>query len=73
MLTCRLASYKSFSLTRFVLLLDMFCPTQLVVSIQGTFVLIDTVDGRNEEDVKSVPANLMADVREGTNPVRNYE
>jgi hypothetical protein len=51
---------------------DMFCPTQLVVSIQGTFVLIDIVDGSNEEQVKNVPKHLLADVREGKNPVRSY-
>ena len=51
----------------------MFCPTQLVVSVQGTFVLIDTVDGRNVQGVKHVPRNLQDDVRFGKSPVRTYE
>ena len=51
----------------------MFCPTQLVVSVQGTFVLIDTVDGRNPKGVQNVPKHLLADVRFGKSPVRTYE
>jgi len=52
---------------------DMFCPTQLVVSVQGSFVIMDSVNGKSEKDVKNVPSALLADVREGINPVRSYE
>jgi hypothetical protein len=51
---------------------DMFRPTQLIVSIQGTFNVIDVVDGTDEEAVKYVPNNLLADVRHGKSPVRKY-
>jgi len=51
---------------------DMFCPTQLVVSVQGTFVLIDIVDGKNPGAVKHIPKDLLADVRFGKSPVRSY-
>jgi hypothetical protein len=50
----------------------MFCPTQLVVSVQGTFVLIDQVDGKNPQAVQHVPQELLADVRFGSRPVRTY-
>lgn len=52
---------------------DMFQPTQLVTSIQGIFNKIGIVDGSDEQAVKHVPSNLIADVREGKNPVRSYE
>jgi hypothetical protein len=52
---------------------DMFRPTQLIVSIQGTFNVIDVVDGTDEKAVKYVPNNLLADVRQhGKSPVRKY-
>ena len=51
----------------------MFGPTQLVVSVQGTFVLIDTVDGRHPNGVKNVPDHLLPDVRFGRSRVRTYE
>jgi hypothetical protein len=44
---------------------DMFRPTQLIVSIQGTFNFIDIVDGTDEKAVKYVPNSLLADVRHG--------
>ena len=44
-----------------------------LVSVQGTFVLIDTVDGRHPNGVTNVPHNLLADVRFGRSPVRTYE
>ena len=50
----------------------MFCPTQLVMSVQGTFVLIDTVDPRDPDKVKHVPSNLVEQVRCGSTPVRTY-
>ena len=50
----------------------MFCPTQLVMSVQGTFVLIDSVDPSDAEKVKHVPSNLMEQVRCGSTPVRTY-
>lgn len=53
--------------------LDMFQPTQLVCSIQGTFNLIEVVDGSDPQTLKSVPANLKADVRYGKVPVRTYK
>ena len=51
----------------------MFCPTQLVLSVQGTFALIDTVDATNPEEVEHVPSNLREEVRRGTTPVRSYD
>uniref|UniRef100_A0A7S3KZV6 Uncharacterized protein n=1 Tax=Amphora coffeiformis TaxID=265554 RepID=A0A7S3KZV6_9STRA len=51
---------------------DMFCPTQLVLSVQGTFVLIDNVDATNPDEVNHVPSNLLEEVRNGTTPVRTY-
>jgi hypothetical protein len=51
---------------------DMFRPTQLIVSIQGTFNAIDVVDGTDEEAVKYVPNSLLPDVRHGKSPVRKY-
>ena len=51
---------------------DMFRPTQLIVSIQGTFNVIDVVDGTDEQAVKYVPNSLLADVRYGKIPVRKY-
>lgn len=51
---------------------DMFRPTELVVSVQGTFCLIDGVDRNNLQEVKNVPKNLQNDVRHGINPVRTY-
>jgi hypothetical protein len=51
---------------------DMFRPTQLIVSIQGTFNVIDVVDGTDEKAVKYVPNSLLADVRHGKSPVRKY-
>ena len=50
----------------------MFCPTQLVMSVQGTFVLIDNVDATNPEKVKHVPSHLLEEVRNGSTPVRSY-
>jgi len=52
---------------------DMFCPTQLVVSVQGSFVLIDAVDGRDPNGVKNIPMHLFAEVRFGKVPVRTYK
>jgi len=51
---------------------EMFCPTQLVASIQGTFALIDMVDNKSFEEVKHVPENLQAEVRFGRTPLRTY-
>ena len=51
---------------------EMFCPTQLVASIQGTFALIDMVDNKSFEEVKHVPENLLAEVRFGRTPLRTY-
>lgn len=51
---------------------DMFTPTQLVVSVQGTFCLIDVVDGKDPDAVEHIPNNLLADVRYGSSPVRTY-
>lgn len=51
---------------------DMFRPTQLVCSVQGSFNDINIVDGTDEEAVKHVPKTLEADVREGKIPVRTY-
>ena len=53
--------------------LDMFQPTQLVCSIQGTFNLIEVVDGSDPQALKAVPANLKADARYGKVPVRTYK
>ena len=52
---------------------DMFRPAELIVSVQGTFCLIDIVDRYNLQDLKHVPKNLVADVRDGINPVRTYK
>ena len=49
---------------------DMFRPTQLIVSIQGTFNIIDVVT--DEKAVKYVPNSLLAGVRHGKSPVRKY-
>lgn len=51
---------------------EMFRPTELVLSVQGTFTSIEHVHRKNLHKVKHVPKNLMADVRYGTNPVRTY-
>jgi len=51
----------------------MFQPTQLVCSIQGTFNLIEVVDGSDPNAFKSLPANLKADARYGKVPVRTYK
>ena len=51
----------------------MFCPTQLVMSVQGTFVLIDHVDATDPQEVEHVPKNLVNEVRNGTTPVRTYD
>ena len=51
---------------------DMFLPTQMVLSVQGTFVLIDSIDATDPEQVKYVPTNLLEEVRTGNTPVRTY-
>ena len=51
----------------------MFRPTELVVSVQGTFTWIEHIHRKNLHKVKHVPKNLLADVRYGTNPVRTYK
>eukprot|EP00797_Seminavis_robusta_P009928 Sro1724_g293660.2 (1023) ;mRNA; f:1942-5615 len=51
---------------------EMFRPTELVVSVQGTFCLVDNVDRNNLKELENVPKNLVADVRHGINPVRTY-
>ena len=52
---------------------DMFRPTDLVVSVQGTFCQIEYIDRNNLHEVKHIPKNLMEDVRFGRNPVRTYK
>lgn len=51
----------------------MFRPTQLVVSVQGTFLSVDIVNGKDENAVKHVPSSLLEEVRYGKTPLRNYE
>ena len=51
----------------------MLQPTQLVCSIQGNFNEIGIVNGMNEEEVKHVPSNLKANVRDGNVQVRSYK
>ena len=51
----------------------MFRPTQLVVSVQGSFLKVDIVDGKDQEAVKHVPSNLLGEVRHGTMPLRTYD
>ena len=50
----------------------MFRPTELVVSVQGTFCLVDGVDRNNLQELQNVPKHLLNDVRHGINPVRHY-
>lgn len=66
-------SWPTFLLTGAIGPLDMFRPTKLVCSIQGSFNEIDIVDGTDEEAVKHVPKTLEVDVRDGQIPVRTYK
>ena len=61
------------SLCTLLLLLDMFQPTELICSIQGTFNTIKIVDRNDEQALKNVPDGLKADARYGEVPVRTYE
>jgi len=50
----------------------MFQPTQLICSIQGSFNVIQVVDGWDEAALAKVPKSLRGDVRHGKVPVRSY-
>ena len=52
---------------------DMFRPTGLVCSIQGTFNPVHVIDGGNIEAVKNVPKSLSYEVRQNANVLRTYE
>lgn len=52
---------------------DMFRPSSLVCSIQGTFNPVHIIDGSNTEAVNNVPKSLFPEVRQGANVLRKYE
>jgi len=52
---------------------DMFRPTKLVCSIQGTFNPVRVVSSRDAQAIRNVPKSLKDELREGNNVVRTYK
>ena len=52
---------------------DMFCPTDLVCSIQGSFNQIETIPLRERDDlVDAVPKSLSKEIKAGDTVLRTY-
>ena len=52
---------------------DMFCPTDLVCSIQGSFNQVDTIPLRERSDlVDAVPKSLSKEIKNGDTVLRSY-
>jgi len=56
-----------------VSLTDMFRPTNLLCSIQGTFNPVHFVNGADVDAVKRVPESLKRELKHGSNVLRTYE
>ena len=52
---------------------DMFRPTKLVCSIQGTVNSVHTVSRKDREAIQYVPSSLLQDVKEGISVLRAYK